>query len=339
MRQPTASVWMVRVLWGGMLARVHGTKGYCNDYDRSCAAWGELGECDGNNSEWTRKLCPHTCGICALAWCVDKSDACPHWARQGECELSPDYMNRECPTSCGACAPSCVDANEHCREWSSGGQCTENAEFMHLHCPVTCGVCTSTCKDTHDDCPGWARNGECSTNPRYVPRTCPFSCGVRTCFKRPNGQDVVNEVQKRRAVLLSLQEVEGEGEGEGDVGGMEEMHEEVGGVEAAGAEVRRAWRHTRCYDQNASACAVWNLMDQCAQNPVFMTEKCPQTCGACTVVCEDKHLHCREWTVEGACDENSEYMRTACPQACGTCHKIQEFYRTFHDGESSKDEL
>jgi hypothetical protein len=34
--------------------------GYCNDKDPSCGPWGRDGECEGENAEHVKTLCPHT---------------------------------------------------------------------------------------------------------------------------------------------------------------------------------------------------------------------------------------------------------------------------------------
>jgi hypothetical protein len=115
----------------GLLATARGL-GFCNDKDRSCAAWAKDGECDGDNKARVLELCPHTCGVCGLV-CNDKHDDCGNWAKSGECTASPEYMSRECPTSCGFCSPKCADINEDCHSWGKEGQCESNPGFMNLH--------------------------------------------------------------------------------------------------------------------------------------------------------------------------------------------------------------
>ncbi len=77
------------------LARVtSATLAYCNDKDTSCADWGANGECDGDNSEVVKNLCPHTCGVCSHVVCADRDESCGSWAKQGECKTAPEYMVR-----------------------------------------------------------------------------------------------------------------------------------------------------------------------------------------------------------------------------------------------------
>ena len=78
------------------------TVGYCNDKDNSCAAWALDGECEGENSEHVKNICPHTCGVCTIM-CSDREDNCASWAKEGQCADNKDYMHKECQTSCGLC--------------------------------------------------------------------------------------------------------------------------------------------------------------------------------------------------------------------------------------------
>ena len=91
--------------------------GFCNDKDASCATWAREGECEGDNSDHVKTICPHSCSVCSLI-CVDRDDSCSSWAKQGECKSSPDFMLKECPTSCGLCAPKCADVHTDCNHWA-----------------------------------------------------------------------------------------------------------------------------------------------------------------------------------------------------------------------------
>lgn len=110
--------------------------GYCNDRDASCAAWGRNGECEGDNKDHVKAICPHTCGTCNFV-CGDLEEACAAWAKEGECETSPAYMHKNCPTACGFCSPKCADLHEDCNHWKKEGQCEENRDFMNLNCAVS----------------------------------------------------------------------------------------------------------------------------------------------------------------------------------------------------------
>ena len=46
----------------GFAATASATIGFCNDNDASCAAWVRDGECEGDNGEHVKTICPHSCG-------------------------------------------------------------------------------------------------------------------------------------------------------------------------------------------------------------------------------------------------------------------------------------
>ena len=73
-----------------LLARVSAT-GYCNDRDKSCAAWAKDGECTGANAEHLAMLCPHSCGTCTIT-CEDTDVSCASWAKNGDCESNKGFM-------------------------------------------------------------------------------------------------------------------------------------------------------------------------------------------------------------------------------------------------------
>ena len=69
--------------------------------------------------------------------CSDREDSCAAWAKDGECTKSPDYMLKECPTSCGLCAPKCADISPDCNHWGKEGNCDSSAFAAH-----TSAICT-----------------------------------------------------------------------------------------------------------------------------------------------------------------------------------------------------
>ena len=70
------------------LSGTSATLGFCNDKDNSCSAWARDGECEGDNSEHVKTICPHSCGVCSLM-CSDRDESCASWAKQGECTANP----------------------------------------------------------------------------------------------------------------------------------------------------------------------------------------------------------------------------------------------------------
>uniref|UniRef100_A0A7S4EVS4 ShKT domain-containing protein n=1 Tax=Chrysotila carterae TaxID=13221 RepID=A0A7S4EVS4_CHRCT len=91
-----------------------------------------------------------------------------------------------------------------------------------------------------------------------------------------------------------------------------------------------------CMDVNQTECAVWGLRGECKNNPNHMYQRCPQTCGVCTNVCEDKYDDCATWADNGECESNKDVMSTECPASCGLCAKLEHFY---HHIFGIKDEL
>ena len=146
----------------------------CIDKHELCPVWARFGECD-KNAEFMTDTCMLSCGLCAGATrgrsttrstttpmpttttattttraCVDTmGDDCKLWARTGQCEGNPEYMNENCPVSCGVCgtlststtAIPCFDESESCSLWAETGQCEENPEYMMNNCMISCGVC------------------------------------------------------------------------------------------------------------------------------------------------------------------------------------------------------
>ena len=93
-----------------------------------------------------------------------------------------------------------------------------------------------------------------------------------------------------------------------------------------------------CADTNSTACAIWEVNDECLKNPDHMHRNCAGSCDVCNTVCENKNADCANWATEGQCEENPGSMLTTCPQSCGVCHDLEKFYRTAI-GDEPKDEL
>ena len=275
------------------------TIGFCNDKDVSCGSWARDGECEGDNNEHVKNICPHSCGVCSII-CSDRHESCADWAKQGECKSAPDYMMKECSTSCGLCSPKCIDLSPDCNHWFKEGECASNAHFMNMQCPVSCGVCKPACKDTHDDCPGWAKEGECVNNPGHTLKACPSSCDMAVC-KSPGG--CVDHVREPRPLCAR------------HFARAWPATHDVPRPAAAPKDHSQSIRmtaHAHCFlrpMQNATACAVWALDDECLKNPGMMHAECPDTCGVCSVVCQDKDESCQVCILDG---RNTELTCTAC---------------------------
>ena len=86
--------------------------------------------------------------------CSDRDDSCAAWAKDGECTKSPDYMLKECPTSCGLCAPKCADISPDCNHWGKEGNCDSSAFAAHTSAICTLSRCIVAlfCRRALDNC-------------------------------------------------------------------------------------------------------------------------------------------------------------------------------------------
>ena len=105
---------------------------------------------------------PDTCtSFDSIDPCHDLHDECKLWSNEGECHINPDWMNTNCPLSCGACQPLHPDGDDD----------------------------VDGCKDQHQDCAKLASDGECLVNPDCEYHDCwlleflvvslPYFCFIR----------------------------------------------------------------------------------------------------------------------------------------------------------------
>ena len=74
----------------------------------------------------------------AAAQLANKHTECDGWARAGECNGNPQFMNKECATSCAEVVVEPGAEMEQCPGWASQGECTRNPKFMMTTCPRNC---------------------------------------------------------------------------------------------------------------------------------------------------------------------------------------------------------
>ena len=148
----------------------------------------------------------------------------------------------------------CSDTRPECAKLARSGRCVEDPEHVYA-CPSACGACTSMCQDTRVECPSWASVGECESNPQGMRLVCPLSCGI--C--KPQCADLSVNCPR--------------------------------------------WAHEgRCIEPHAASVV------------------CPRACGQCdSTLCVDKHTECRRWAHDAQCIQNPTYMRDVCPKSCGAC--------------------
>ncbi|CAJ1945499.1 unnamed protein product [Cylindrotheca closterium] len=86
-------------------------------------------------------------------------------------------------------SPSCSDRHPNCRIYALRGNCIRHFQWMETQCPQSCGICptvedalkvdqstTPQCIDHHPQCPKWASEQECFINPPFINGLCPMSC-------------------------------------------------------------------------------------------------------------------------------------------------------------------
>jgi len=72
-----------------------------------------------------------------------------------------------------------------------------------------------------------------------------------------------------------------------------------------------------CNDQDVS-CAGWSREGLCESDQV-VKDKCPHSCGVCTLMCSDRDEHCANWAKQGECTSAPDFMLKECPTSCGLC--------------------
>ena len=88
--------------------------GECKDLHERCEVWARLGECKENPKDMN-EYCAKSCGVCGKGaakedeitegdhLCIDNDKNCNFWASKGECDTNSNYMQAQCPKSCGVC--------------------------------------------------------------------------------------------------------------------------------------------------------------------------------------------------------------------------------------------
>ncbi|KAL7077068.1 hypothetical protein ACQ4LE_003642, partial [Meloidogyne hapla] len=80
---------------------------------------------------------------CTRKTCYNENQCCQHWSRNGLCTDSPDWMNCNCPISCGSCLPrnftygACSDYYKRCKSWATAGECIRS-DWMKENCRLSC---------------------------------------------------------------------------------------------------------------------------------------------------------------------------------------------------------
>ena len=129
--------------------------------------------------------------------CQDHNKRCPLWAELGECIANPKFMSEKCPKSCRKCkgnhghtskGPTVqpVSIRLQQQQQRQQGVVSNQQQFeamdsfyepmvhssYHENEPITNFVC----EDSHERCPIWAEDRKCIDNYDYMKRNCQRSC-------------------------------------------------------------------------------------------------------------------------------------------------------------------
>lgn len=85
-------------------------------------------------------------GTCPRTSCMDKYSWCSANTQNCGNPDKAEYMERDCPVSCGYCQEICadVDCAQDCATRAASGECTSNPNYMMVRCKKSCGGCPTT---------------------------------------------------------------------------------------------------------------------------------------------------------------------------------------------------
>jgi len=171
----------------------------CDDYYGECEEWADTGECD-KNQKFMFTECQKSCLICIdkeeyteceegenECDCDDYDADCPEWAFQGRCLSDPEFMDEECPMSCGNCRPYFdVGFPQHFNDTAISHwkvlRVIRKAHKYLLHNVLTTPLYARIkhlCKNEHHLCSVWAAMGKCESMNEDMSFNCALAC--RTC--------------------------------------------------------------------------------------------------------------------------------------------------------------
>ena len=246
--------------------------------------------------------------------CSDLSTSCAGWAKEGECSGdNAAFTMRTCPSACGLCTPDCRDKSSDCHKWANTHECTNNPANMLQECPVSCGVCSVPCMDRTDMCSQFEKENRCHSDVEFMFRVCPVTCKVCSDVCHDRHEDCSwwakdGMCHSNPAFMLK------ECPQACDVCRKEENEEEK--------DEENVTRVLSCKDNNQTQCKIWADANECAVNPLAVIRDCPQSCGACSTLCIDKHDSCEAWKNANECVHNYKQMLFLCPASCGLCRDV-----------------
>ncbi|XP_038073164.1 uncharacterized protein LOC119741479 [Patiria miniata] len=331
------------------------TQVMCQDSDPICSELAKEGNCE---TGWIKANCKKSCNVCSATdkeqttstatICEDIGPFCTDFADKGDCTNNTEYMEANCPESCGYCGNSeteepetiCADLDPLCIGWAESGECIYSPDYMQVNCPASCGFCSGPgvtpvepeCADVDRYCPDWAAEGDCQTNPEWMEVNCMVSCGI--CGNPHNSQCFDTD-----PYCVDWAE---SGNCESDRDWMVVNCPQSCGLchgplvtQQPTASTQTSSNGPNCKDTDV-LCPDWAFYGGCYQNPEWMLPNCAYSCNSCHYIesndtrvdlepseeplgCQDRYRLCYEWAFIGGCLTIPEWMLANCPVSCDLC--------------------
>ena len=290
----------------------------CFDSRDKCPEWAAGNQCV-SNAAWMLGNCKLSCDACESEdegddktppnpSCLDDNTGCPGWAADNQCVSNSVWMLDNCKFSCDACdggggdgnggdqnpPASCVDDNTGCPGWAADNQCISNSVWMLANCKLSCDACDgggsgdnsgdivlSSCVDDNTGCPGWAADNQCVSNSVWMLENCKLSCDA--CEdETDSGGGVAGQLPSCEDDNDRCPEWAAENQCSTNADWMlANCKKSCDACRGATKSIKN--QHTKfssCVDGN-DRCPEWAADDQCASNPVWMSENCKASCHAC----------------------------------------------------------
>ncbi|XP_048585867.1 uncharacterized protein LOC5504462 [Nematostella vectensis] len=274
--------------------------------------------------------------------CKDKRKDCGKWARQALCQISPVFMNKVCPRSCGQCTWGGTGKNKPC----VFPFIYQNNVFFK--CPVAkleqykgqiwCGTTDNVdkddkwgfcypqlfesileanrpflrygeCDDKSDNCREWVEQGLCESHHTYMDKMCPWGC--KRCAPRMLLRSTkCKDHHDKCAYWASRNECI---DNPLFMYGMCRFSCHLCAKDTEGEAIKDAYHD----------CSKWAADGQCKTNGVFMVQNCRTSCKAGEYIngvkCFDQMTFCKKWARKGYCQKNPTLMQKQCTYSCGLC--------------------
>jgi len=257
----------------------------------------------------------------------DKNENCSEWEKAGECFKNKPYMDQNCHLSC---TEGCSDASKRCSIWASLRECEENPVVMQKYCPRSCGYC-DTCIDKKIECPQWVKKGECSNNPLYMKKFCEKSCNFcKSKHSVPLQVDNKTQELVNWTTTIGIRQI-----AHGD-----DAQQTLAVIQAT----KEYWEQnaTLSLPENVTdkclnhepLCSFWASLNECENNPGYMTRGCAPACRSCHVLMEDE-------TKGSTKNNDNATITTLCPNISGLHQsfrsgRLNPFFERLHANSDHK---